>query len=216
LNYYWSNVRSTHTTTTETIKFKCSPDECKLWKPEDESVMNECKECWIETDLEDYVNWDGRGSFNLQEIYGRDKEQPFELDSTTKTCALQCKDGFWSNHDSTYNKAAFGADQRCSWANCKNWDYSGSSRVSPNLCTDITITEALAGLADTIAEKLCPKVPGENLVPETQPNAKVTLRFGQYEFADVANSSDKAHYLTIHYIGRGNFIMMNRNFVEIT
>jgi len=211
---YWTNVRSKHTPTQETILFKCSPDQCKLWEPEDETAVNECKQCWDKDDVNDYSNWDARGSFTPQELVGRNTDEPFKLDATTKTCALQCKVGYWTNHVSTFNQMSNGSDQRCTYANCKNWDYDGSSKQTPNLCNDVVITQQMITLADTLAQQLCPLVTdhSNNVVAEVYPKFAPSLRFGIYE--NGTNSNDKTHYATIHYIGKGVFKYMNRAFDE--
>jgi hypothetical protein len=125
-----------------------------------------------------------------------------------------------------------GSDQRCSYANCKNWDYAGSSKEPPNLCNDILITQAMITVADTLASKLCTKVTDQthkkiisnlyytrevtdhanNVVAEVYPKFSKSLRFGLYE--NGTNSADLTHYATIHYIGKGIFKYMNRAFDE--
>jgi len=171
-------------------------------------------ECWNKADISDYSNWDGRGSFTPQEIQGRLEDEPFKLDDTTKTCALQCNTGYWSNHETTYNKAANGSDQRCNYANCKNWNSTGSSKMPPNLCTDILVTDALVTVADTLASKLCTSVTdhSNNIVAEVYPQYSKSLRFGQYQYA--SQDGTNWHYVTIHYIGKGQFKYINRTFGE--
>jgi len=171
-------------------------------------------ECWNKADISDYSNWDGRGSFTPQEIQGRLIDEPFKLDDTTKTCALQCSTEYWSNHEATYNKAANGSDQRCNYANCKNWNSTGSSKMPPNLCTDILVTDAMVTIADTLASKLCTSVTdhSNNIVAEVYPQYSKSLRFGQYQYA--SQDGTNWHYVTIHYIGKGQFKYINRTFGE--
>jgi hypothetical protein len=71
---------------------------------------------------------------------------------------------------------ANGSDQRCTYANCKNWDYSGSSKQPPNLCNDIVITQAMIDLADTMSQQLCPFVTDleNDIKSETYPQQPIS------------------------------------------
>jgi hypothetical protein len=108
-----------------------------------------------------------------------------------------------------------GSDQRCSYANCKNWDYAGSSKIPPNLCNDIVITQAMITVADTIASKLCTEVTdhANDVVAEVYPKFSQSLRFGLYEYA--SQDGTTSHYATVHYTGKGIFKYMNRAFEEV-
>jgi hypothetical protein len=51
-------------------------------------------------------------------------------------CNLQCAAGYWANQASTYNTASDALDQRCTWHNCKNWDYNANDPLrTAKTCT---------------------------------------------------------------------------------
>jgi len=51
------------------------------------------------------------------------------LNNDSKVCEIQCKEGYWANTISYYNKSVDGNDQRCTYNNCKNWDYDDITSV---------------------------------------------------------------------------------------
>merc|ERR1712146_639310 len=70
---------------------------------------------------------EGRGSYTEQEILGIHEKTPFIKRfnyNRLGQCELQCKEGYWSNYRSSYNTASEMNDQRCTYDNCKNWNYS--------------------------------------------------------------------------------------------
>ena len=77
--------------------------------------------------------------YTEQEIFGVNVETPFTLNDTTKFCEINCKTGFWSNINSSYNKADDGNDQRCTSNICKNWDYENLKQNDEdkyNICSE--------------------------------------------------------------------------------
>merc|ERR1711957_823791 len=92
-----------------------------------QNTYNFCQECWTIGELSNYSSWDGKGSYTEQEIAGMYETTPFiKRFDTNKLghCELQCKTGYWSNYRSSYNTASEMNDQRCTYDNCKNWDYT--------------------------------------------------------------------------------------------
>jgi len=137
---YWSNLKSTFNTATEPNDQRCTYNTCKNWDYENvddvgENLPDFCSTCWDKNDMIIYNNWDGRGTFTKQEVQGRHQEVPFkrQLSGPKKgQCELQCKDGYWSNYASDYNTAIEPNDQRCTYNNCKNWDYFDTT-TSPEI-----------------------------------------------------------------------------------
>jgi hypothetical protein len=59
---------------------------------------------------------------------------PYNLENDQ--CNLQCAPGYWANQASTYNTASDALDQRCTWHNCKNWDYNANDPLrTAKTCT---------------------------------------------------------------------------------
>ncbi len=67
--------------------------------------------------------------------------EPFKLEENV--CKIKCLPDYWSNIASTFNTAADGNDQRCTYNNCKNWDYAAG--VTDNkTCTCLLSTSDAA------------------------------------------------------------------------
>jgi len=99
----------------------CS-DNCKTCS---ESAEN-CTSCWQDAGIIDHEAWVGNDTYSQQEIMYRHSTVPFSHDTETKRCILNCKDAFWSNDNSIFNKAIDPLDQRCTSNNCKSWDYQSN------------------------------------------------------------------------------------------
>jgi hypothetical protein len=54
-------------------------------------------------------------------MVGRLTTEPFSL--VSNQCKLNCATGYWSNWQSNYNPSVDPLDQRCTYDNCKNWNY---------------------------------------------------------------------------------------------
>jgi len=114
---------------------RCTYAGCKNWdydnlKNNNEDKWNKCSECWGAGELSYYNGWDGKTGFTQQEVLYAHQEQPFVrryYSDTTGHCELQCQTGFWSNYKSSYNTASEMNDQRCTYDNCKNWDYTDNT-----------------------------------------------------------------------------------------
>ena len=68
--------------------------------------------------------WHANYSYFEQEMIGVLQSQPFLWDSVDKHCELQCEDQYWTNWTSTHAPAADVLDQRCTYNNCKGWQYA--------------------------------------------------------------------------------------------
>jgi hypothetical protein len=83
-----------------------------------------------------YAQWLAKESYYHQEVIGRLSASPFSLDTGTNQCGLRCDPGYWSNWRSTHNAASDALDQRCTWHNCKNWDYNANDPLrTAKTCT---------------------------------------------------------------------------------
>jgi hypothetical protein len=102
-----------------------------------------CTVCWGTDDLADHPSWDAKSTYSIHEVSGTTVAEPFKLDDADKVCKIQCLPDYWSNAKSTYGRASIGNDQRCTYNNCKNWDYEGG--VTDNkTCTVCWGTDDLA------------------------------------------------------------------------
>ena len=71
---WWSNFGSTWNwgVTFEKLDQRCTSDNCKDWNYEDGvDPSTKCSQCWKEADINDWPNWDARGSYTLQKMFGR-------------------------------------------------------------------------------------------------------------------------------------------------
>ena len=132
---FWSNASSMYNRLQYGNDQRCTLAACKNWdydnlKNNNENKWNVCSECWGPGELSYYDVWDGKTGFTNQEVLYAHKKQPFVrryFGNTTGHCQLQCESGFWSNYSSSYNTAADMNDQRCTYDNCKNWNYSDTT-----------------------------------------------------------------------------------------
>jgi hypothetical protein len=126
---FWANKSSAWDAAADVFDQRCTSTNCKSWDYAsnlDAHTSEVCTACWDTADMSTYASWDGRTSYTEQEVAGRLSPVPFYHDPTTKQCNLQCSTGYWSNSGSAYNTAADVWDQRCTWDNCKHWDYNSS------------------------------------------------------------------------------------------
>ena len=80
---------------------RCTSDNCKNWVyAADSDVATKCTECWANSDIDTYLNFDGKGSYSEQELSGRNTTEPFTKNSDQ--CVLQCGIDYWSNWGSTH------------------------------------------------------------------------------------------------------------------
>jgi hypothetical protein len=130
LEGYYNNLRVLYAAAPTPNDQLCVLNNCKaMWANPDD-----CIKCWSKEDIELDEKWIGRVSYAERNIEARDIEVPFELDIANKRCRLNCKQGFWSNLESTNNKAANANAQICSSDNCKSWGHhSIDSRIE--VCT---------------------------------------------------------------------------------
>jgi hypothetical protein len=98
------------------------------------NTAQKCSECWTQSDLEIYPEWPGNAVYTEKEIEGMVKTKPFELKYPEMVCRLNCTDGYWGNLESTRKAAVDSNDQRCSYDNCKDWDFAGGI-LSAKECT---------------------------------------------------------------------------------
>jgi hypothetical protein len=101
------------------------------------STPNHCTECWGSDDISNYSSWDGRNSYYEEEVKYRGDVTPFVLNPSTNQCELQCGQSYWSNWLSTYNPASDIYDKRCTYDNCKNWNYNANdSTITAKTCNE--------------------------------------------------------------------------------
>lgn len=132
---FWSNARSSYNRLSFGNDQRCTFGACKNWDYDNirdigENVWNLCTECWGAGELSYYAGWDGKVGFTEEEVANAHEKEPFtrRYDGDTRGhCELKCKSEFWSNYNSSFNKASDINDQRCTYDNCKNWDYTDTT-----------------------------------------------------------------------------------------
>ena len=136
---YWSNFNSKAHVKLDLFDQRCTSDNCKAWGHalnNPGQTAKRCTECFDKADMEPYTSWDGKGSYTLYELAGRDIEAPWELDNNYLACKLTCLPKYWSNYSSKYNTASGPTDQRCTSTNCKDWDYASNLAINTSdICT---------------------------------------------------------------------------------
>jgi len=57
-------------------------------------------------------------------------------------CILNCKEGYWSNFEPNYTevKAKVGNDQRCTFDNCKAWEFDKLDEINDDWESEATKT----------------------------------------------------------------------------
>jgi hypothetical protein len=101
------------------------------------SSPNHCTKCWKASDINNYQSWDGRNSYYEEEVRYRVDVTPFLLNPSTNQCELQCGLNYWSNWISSHNPASDIYDKRCTYNNCKNWNYNADdSQITAKTCNE--------------------------------------------------------------------------------
>jgi hypothetical protein len=132
---FWSNIASNFNRASDGNDQRCTFDNCKDWDYSTPGTTSQtCKTCWTKADLDTYAEWDGRSSYTREELEGQIIEIPF-VKNTDNICELQCGSGYWSNAKSTFGRASNGNDQRCTYNNCKQWNFKVSGAKN-NACTE--------------------------------------------------------------------------------
>jgi hypothetical protein len=107
----------------------CS-DNCKTCV----TAEDNCTSCWQDAGITN-ADWVGSDTYTDQEVMHRHAASPFTHFASENRCILNCKDHYWSNDSSTYNKASDPLDQRCTSTNCKAWDYAANlASNTPDTC----------------------------------------------------------------------------------
>jgi hypothetical protein len=76
--------------------------------------------CWNENDISLWKGFEGRHTYNKNQLDGRLIPIPFKLNALENNrCDLMCANGYWSNILSQYNPAEDTMMQRCTHDNCK-------------------------------------------------------------------------------------------------
>jgi hypothetical protein len=93
---YWTNKGTDYINTTDwQWHQRCTSDNCKTFDTAKSPKW--CLTCWIESDIDPYGSWLGKGSYLPTETVARDTSVPFLLDSATGICGLQCAATYWTN-----------------------------------------------------------------------------------------------------------------------
>jgi hypothetical protein len=125
INHYWSNKDIV--IGNDGNDQRCTYNNCKSWihgPPAVGDTSKNCLTCWVYADMNPHGSWHANYSYFEQEMIGVLQTQPFLWDSVDKHCELQCEDQYWTNWASTYAPAADVLDQRCTYNNCKGWQYA--------------------------------------------------------------------------------------------
>jgi hypothetical protein len=148
---YWSNSISNWNTAADGNDQRCTYNNCKNWDYAGGQTDNKtCTVCWGTADLAD-ASWDVAATYTSKEVQGTILTEPFKLDDADKVCKIQCMPDYWSNSISNWNTAADGNDQRCTYNNCKNWDYAGG-QTDNKTCTVCWAKEDLSDYANWDAQ----------------------------------------------------------------
>jgi hypothetical protein len=144
---YWSNAKSTFGRASNGNDQRCTYNNCKNWDFAGGMTDNKtCTVCWGTDDLADHASWDAKSTYTINEVSGTIVAEPFKLDDADKVCKIQCLPDYWSNAKSTFGLASNGNDQRCTYNNCKNWDFAGGM-TDNKTCTVCWAKEDLSDFA---------------------------------------------------------------------
>lgn len=121
---YWTNWGSAQSSAADIFDQRCISANCKNWIVAGSNTADTCSDCWNESEIAAYATWDARHSYSLEAMAGRDTAGPFVTNASSQ-CELFCYAAhYWTNANSVYNKAPTPIDQRCTSANCKDWNHA--------------------------------------------------------------------------------------------